>query len=70
VEFKPGQLNAAIGALSRHTEEEDLELHALSVPTFELFDQFQRESATLPEIMAKRADILVEMACRRMDHHR
>jgi hypothetical protein len=58
VEFKPGRLNATADALSRRTEEDELELHALSVPTFELFDQLRREAATLPKIVAKRTDIL------------
>jgi hypothetical protein len=32
-------------------------VHALSVPTFEIFDQFRHEAATLLEVVAKRADI-------------
>jgi hypothetical protein len=59
VEFKPGRLNAAVDALSQRAEKEDLELQTLSIPTFEMFDQFRCEAATLPEIMAKRVDILV-----------
>jgi hypothetical protein len=61
VEFKPGQLNATADALSWRIKEE-LEVHALSVPTFELFDQFRCEAATLLEIVAKCANILAGYA--------
>jgi hypothetical protein len=51
VEFKSGHQNAAVDALSRR-DEEALEVNALSVPTFELFDQFCREAAS-QEVIAQ-----------------
>jgi hypothetical protein len=53
VEFKPRWQNAAADALSCHDEEPAL-VHALSVTNFDLFDQFHKEVATMPEIVAKR----------------
>jgi hypothetical protein len=56
VEFKPGHQNAAADALSQR-DEETPEVHALSVPNFELFDQFRREVASLQEVITKREEI-------------
>jgi hypothetical protein len=56
VEFKPGQQNTAADALSRHDEEPAM-VHALSIPNFDLFDQFRHETATVSEIVAKRQEI-------------
>jgi hypothetical protein len=56
VEFKLGCLNAAADALSRHGEDPAM-VHALSIPNFELLDQFYHEADTLPEIIAKKEDI-------------
>jgi hypothetical protein len=56
VEFKPGRLNAAADALSRR-DEEPLTVHALSIPEFNLYDQFCQDAASLLEVVAKRGDI-------------
>jgi hypothetical protein len=56
VEFKPGHLNVAADALSRH-DEEPPSVKVVSLPEFEFFDQFWQESATLPEIIAKHTEI-------------
>jgi hypothetical protein len=56
VEFKPGHLNAAADALSR-CHEDTMMLHTLSLPEFELYDQFHREAASLPKIIAKHTEI-------------
>jgi hypothetical protein len=56
VEFKPGHLNVAVDALSR-SHEDTITLHALSLPEFELYDQFRREVASLLEIITKRTEI-------------
>jgi hypothetical protein len=34
-------------------------VHALSLPEFDMFDQFRRESVLLPEIVSKRVEIEV-----------
>jgi hypothetical protein len=52
VEFKPGHQNAVADALSRRDEEAP-EVHTLSVPNFELFDEFCREATSLQEVIAK-----------------
>jgi hypothetical protein len=52
VEFKPGHQNAVADALSRRDEEAP-EVHALSVPNFELFNEFCREATSLQEVIAK-----------------
>jgi hypothetical protein len=56
VEFKPGCQNVAADALSRR-QEDDTTVHALSIPDFALIDEFRVEAATLPEVIAKRAEI-------------
>jgi hypothetical protein len=56
MEFKPDLQNAAVDALS-HYNEEPISVHSLSLPEFELMDQFRQESLSLPEIAAKRAKI-------------
>jgi hypothetical protein len=61
VEFKPGRRNAAADALS-HCEEEVGTVHALSIPSFDLFDQFRVEAESLPEVVAKRKAIEVGTA--------
>jgi hypothetical protein len=53
VEFKPGRQNTATDALSRRDEEGPL-VHSLSIPTFDLFDQFRMEAENLPEVATKR----------------
>ena len=58
VEYKPGKMNAAADALSRRDEQEiAVRLHSISRPEFELFKEFRRESASLPEVLAKRQAI-------------
>jgi hypothetical protein len=52
VEFKPRRQNTVADALSRH-DEEGPTVRALSIPTFDLFDQFRVEAETLPEVVAK-----------------
>jgi hypothetical protein len=53
VEFKPGRQNSAADALSRRDEEGPL-VNSLSIPTFDLFDQFRMEAENLPEVATKR----------------
>jgi hypothetical protein len=56
VEFKPGKQNVVIDALSRR--DEDLpSVCALSLPTFELYNQLHHESTTLPAFIDKQAQI-------------
>jgi hypothetical protein len=52
VEFKPGRQNSAADALSRR--DEGPLVHSLSIPTFDLFDQFRMEAENLPEVATKR----------------
>jgi hypothetical protein len=54
-EFKPGRQNVAADALSRRDEAGTV--HALSIPSFDLFDQFRREVESLPEVITKRKSI-------------
>jgi hypothetical protein len=56
VEFKPGRQNVAVDALSRR-HEDDIAVYTLSIPNFALLDEFRVEAATLPEVMAKRAEL-------------
>jgi hypothetical protein len=56
VEFKPGRQNVAADALSRR-HEDDVVVHTLSIPNFALLDEFRMEAATLPEVIAKRAEL-------------
>jgi hypothetical protein len=56
MEFKPGRQNTAADALSRR-DEEGPSVHAISLPTFDLFDAFRREAESLPDIVVKRAEI-------------
>jgi hypothetical protein len=53
VEFKPGRQNTTADALSRRDEEGPM-VHSLSIPTFDLFDQFRVEAKNLPEVITKR----------------
>lgn len=55
VEFRPGKHNGAADALSRR--EESAELHAISGPSFEIFDLLRQETNTLPELITKRDQI-------------
>jgi hypothetical protein len=52
VEFKPGRQNMVADALS-HRDEEGPLVHSLSIPTFDLFDQFRMEVENLPEVATK-----------------
>jgi hypothetical protein len=63
VEFKPGHQNAAADALSRR-DEEQVSVHALSLPTFDIVDQFRQESTTLQEIVTMKAQIEAGTACK------
>jgi hypothetical protein len=58
VEYKTGRMNAAADALSRWDEHQP-GVHALAIsrPEFALFNDFRREADSLPEIIAKRAEI-------------
>jgi hypothetical protein len=46
----------AADALS-HRHEDDAMVHALSIPNFALIDEFCVEAATLPEVIAKCAEL-------------
>jgi hypothetical protein len=61
VEFKPGRQNTTDDALSRR-DEEGTAVHSLSIPTFDLFDQFRMEAETLPEVVNKRKAIEASIA--------
>lgn len=50
MEFNPGKTNTVADALSRRDEEVGA-AHALSSPTFELYDEFRRETENLPDII-------------------
>jgi hypothetical protein len=59
IEYKPGRLNAAADALSRRDEDElPARVHAILRPEFTLFEEFRTEAKQLPEIIAKRQEIL------------
>jgi hypothetical protein len=60
-EFEPSCQNAAADTLS-HRHEEDVTLHALSIPTFDLLDAFHVEADTLSEVSNKRAEITADTA--------
>jgi hypothetical protein len=53
VEFKPSHQNGAVDALSRR-DKEYVAINALSLPEFDLFEQFHQESTNLPKIVAQR----------------
>jgi hypothetical protein len=59
VEFKPGQLNMAADALS-HRDEEGPAVHAISIRTFDLFDQFRMEAETLMSLTSAKPLKLVQ----------
>jgi hypothetical protein len=61
VEFKPGHQKVVADALS-HWDEEAPAVTAISVPNFELFDQFRREGSTQQEIVAKREETAADTA--------
>jgi hypothetical protein len=48
VEYREGKLNGAVDALS-HREEDTATVHAISSPTFELFDKLRDEIQHSPE---------------------
>jgi len=50
VEFQPGKSNVVADALSRRDEDAGA-VHALSVPSFTLYDDFRKEAESLPEII-------------------
>jgi len=50
VEFQPGRSNVVADALSRRDEDAGA-VHALSVPSFTLYDDFRKEAESLPEII-------------------
>jgi hypothetical protein len=56
VEFKPGRQNMVADALSCR-DEEGPAVHSLSIPIFDLFNQFHMEAKTLPEVANKRKAI-------------
>jgi hypothetical protein len=62
VEFKPSKQNSAADALS-HRDEGGPTVLALSLPKFDFFDQFRLEAAALPEVVAKRAEIVAGTTC-------
>lgn len=60
VEYKPGKLNVAVDALSQrdeHVPSAPASAHAISIPEFQLFDEFRREATSLREVIAKRQEI-------------
>jgi hypothetical protein len=56
VEFKPGKHNVVADALSRR-EEDGPEVFALSLPSFDLYDQLCSEMTSLPAFVDKRVEI-------------
>jgi hypothetical protein len=61
MEIKLGHQNAVVDALP-HYEEDTMTIHSLSLPEFEMFDQFRQESTSLLKIVAKRVKIEVGKA--------
>jgi hypothetical protein len=61
VEFKPDHQNSVADALSRR-HEEDNTIHAMSIHNFNLLDEFHVEAEHLQDVIAKRAEITVDMA--------
>ena len=53
VEFRPGSLNTVADALSRR-HDNDPAAHAISGPSFELFDELRREVQENPNLRALR----------------
>lgn len=56
VEYKPGHLNIVADALSRRDAEEVF-VHAISAPTFHIYDEVRQLQASSPAIVSLRADI-------------
>jgi hypothetical protein len=61
VDFNPGKTNTVADALSRRDEEVGA-AHALSSPTFELYDEFRRETENLPDIIKPKEMIVAGTA--------
>jgi hypothetical protein len=61
IEFKPGKQNVAADALSRR-EEDGPAVFALSLPSFDRYDQLRSEATSLPAFVNKRAEIADGMA--------
>jgi hypothetical protein len=51
VEYRPGKLNGVAGALSR-CEKDIAAIHAISAPTFQLFDRLRTKVQDDPEVAA------------------
>ena len=56
VEFRPGRLNVVADALSQHDAEE-LQLSAVTAPSFSFYDEVRRELVNLPELEQLRKDV-------------
>jgi hypothetical protein len=50
VECRPGKLNGAVDALSR-CDEDTATVHAISVPTFQVFDTLRAEAASDNQVL-------------------
>jgi hypothetical protein len=50
VEYRPGKLNGAVDALSR-CDEDTATVHAISVPTFQVFDTLRAEAASDNQVL-------------------
>jgi hypothetical protein len=57
MEFKPGRQNTAADAMS-HRGKDPTIVHAISIPDFDLLDQFHHEAESLPDIIAKKAELV------------
>jgi hypothetical protein len=56
VEYRPGKLNGVAGALSR-CEKDIAAIHAISAPTFQLFDRLCTKVQDDPEVAAMRTQL-------------
>ena len=51
VEYRPGKLNGAAGALS-HRDEDTAEINSISAPQFQLFNILRTEATTDPQVLS------------------
>jgi hypothetical protein len=56
VEYRPGKLNGAVDALSQR-DEDNATVHAISAPTFQVFDILRAEAATDNQVLEVREQL-------------
>jgi hypothetical protein len=57
MEYRPGRLNTVVDALSR-CDSEEAQLHLISMPTFQLYDQIRNDISSSPQLSALRNNII------------